>query len=130
MKQSLKGMSIEQLREEMKAQVAKFEKAIESKTASSEKMWILAGDKWACRKPYEADMDKPMIKYNRETNRYNTANMETLPEVIPTIPVYGYNAELKTFGFEGRKGEYKLYKKQVQAPVAPAEPVKAEVVKK
>lgn len=127
MKKSLKGMSIEQLREEMKAQVSKFEKAIEAKTASSEKMWILAGEKWACRKPYEADMNKPMIKYDRGTNRYNTANMDKLPEVCPTIPVYGYNAELKTFGFEGRKGEYKLYKKPI---VAPVEPAKAEVAKK
>ena len=124
---SLKSMSISELREAQLSQVAKFEKAIQAKTASSEKMWILAGEKWICRKPYEADMDKPMIKYNRESNTYNTANMETLPSVIPTIPVYGYNAELKTFGYEGRKGEYKLYKKPV---VAPVEPKKTEVAKK
>jgi len=126
-KRSLNSMSISELREAQLNQVQRFEKAIQAKTASSEKMWILAGDKWICRKPYEADMDKPMIKYNRESNNYNTANMETLPEVIPTIPVYGYNSELKTFGFEGRKGEYKLYKKVVVAPVVP---VKAEAVKK
>jgi len=124
-------MSIEQLREEMKAQVTRFEKAINAKASASEKMWILplGSEKWVCRKPYDADMALPMIKYNRETNRYNTANMDKLPEVCPTIPVYGYNAELKTFGYEGKKGEYKLYKKQVQATTAPAEPVKAEVAK-
>jgi len=126
-KKSIKSMSISELREAQLNQVQRFEKAIQAKTASSEKMWILAGEKWVCRKPYDADMKKPMIKYNRESNSYNTANMETLPAVIPTIPVYGYNSELKTFGFEGRKGEYKLYKKVVEAPVQPA---KAEVAKK
>lgn len=101
---------------ELQAQMATLQKKIDAKTAPQEKAWLLVGDKWVNRKPVETDKDLPQMKWNRELKVVESANLDKLPEVVPTLFLSIFNVTLKQQGYVGKQGEYKLYKAPVAAP--------------
>jgi hypothetical protein len=95
---------------ELQAQMATLQKKIDAKTAPQEKAWLLVGDKWVNRKPTAEDSTIPQMKWNREAKAVESANLDKLPDVVPTLFLSIFNVELKKQGFVGKQGEYKLYK--------------------
>jgi len=104
---------------ELQEQIAKLQKKIDAKTAPQEKAWLLEGGKWVNRRPNEADKDLPQMKWNREQKVVESANLDKLPEVVPTMFLSIFNQVVKAQGYVGKQGEYNLYKLTAAPETAP-----------